>query len=78
MEALVTFIAFSSSALLGLMSFIFSSGQFVGQPSTFTFIEPAFGTFFRYQVMLESEISISIKLLKERKHEELKNAGRCN
>ncbi len=76
-ETQVTLItAFSSSALLGLVSLIFlltishrfsmgfRSGEFAG--SNTMVIEPAFGTFGsvgRCQVMLENEISISIKLV---------------
>ncbi len=71
--------AFRSSALLGLVSLIFlltishrfsmgfRSGEFAGQSSSnTTVIEPAFGTFgtvCRCQVMLENEISFSIKLV---------------
>ncbi len=72
--ALIT--AFRSSALLGLVSLIFlltishrfsmgfRSGEFSG--SNTMVIEPAIGTFGsvgRCQVMLENEISISIKLV---------------
>ncbi len=89
MEAQVALIAaFRSSALLGLVSFIFlltiphrfskgfRSDEFAGQSSTVTplVIEPAFGTFGsvgRCQVLLENEISISIKLVSRRKHEVL-------
>ncbi len=54
----------------------FRSGEFAGQSSTVTpiVIEPAFGTFGsvgRCQVLLENEISISIKLVSRRKHEVL-------
>ncbi len=84
MEVTLT-VAFSSSALLGLVSLIFlltiphrfsmgfRSGEFAGQ-STTVVIEPAFGTFGsvgRCQVLLENEISISIKLVSRRKHEVL-------
>ncbi len=84
-EAQVALIAaFRSSALLGLVSLIFlltishrfsmgfRSGEFAG--SNAMVIEPAFGTFGsvgRCQVMLENEISISIKLVSRRKHEVL-------
>ncbi len=89
MEAQVSLtVAFSSSALLGLVSLIFlltiphrfsmgfRSGEFAGQSSTGNtmVIEPAFGTFGsvgRCQVLLENEISISIKLVSRRKHEVL-------
>ncbi len=88
MEAQVSLtVAFSSSALLGLVSLIFlltiphrfsmgfRSGEFAGQSSSNTMvIEPAFGTFGsvgRCQVLLENEISISIKLVSRRKHEVL-------
>ncbi len=88
MEAQVSLtVAFSSSALLGLVSLIFlltiphrfsmgfRSGEFAGQSSTNTMvIEPALGTFGsvgRCQVLLENEISISIKLVSRRKHEVL-------
>ncbi len=88
MEAQVSLtVAFSSSALLGLVSFIFlltipnrfsmgfRSGEFAGQSSSNTMvIEPAFGTFGSVgmcQVLLENEISISIKLVSRRKHEVL-------
>ncbi len=96
MEAQVALIAaFSSSALLGLVSLIFllkiphrfsmgfGSGEFAGKSSTVTpwcycfffwTTEPAFGTFGsvgRCQVLLENEISISIKLVSRRKHEVL-------
>ncbi len=80
-------VAFSSSALLGLVSLIFlltiphrfsmefRSGGLAGQSSTVTMvIEPAFGTFGsvgRCQILLEDEISISIKLVSRRKHEVL-------
>ncbi len=83
-EAQVALIAaFRSSALLGLVSLIFlltipyrfsmgiRSGECTGQSSTVT---PAFGTFGsvgRCQVLLENEISISIKLVSRRKHEVL-------
>ncbi len=54
----------------------FRSGEFAGQSSTVNtmVIEPAFGTFGsvgRCQVLLENEISISIKLVSRRKHEVL-------
>ncbi len=81
--------AFRSSALLGLVSLIFlltishrfsmgfRSGDFTGQSSSNTMvIKPAFGTFgtvCRCQVLLENEISISIKLVSRRKHEVLYN-----
>ncbi len=75
-------VAFRSSALLGLVSLIFLltiSGQVrrVCWPikhSNTMVIEPAFGTFGsvgRCQVLLENEISISIKLVSRRKHEVL-------
>ncbi len=86
MEAQVSLtVAFRSSALLGLVSLIFlltiphrfsmgfRSSEFAGQSSTMV-IEPAFGTFGsvgRCQVLLENEISISIKLVSRRKHEVL-------
>ncbi len=79
--------AFRSSALLGLVSLIFlltishrfymgfRSGEFAGQSISNTMvIEPAFDTFGsvgRCQVLLENEISISIKLVSRRKHEVL-------
>ncbi len=80
--------AFSSSALLGLVSLIFlltiphrfSMGFMSGnvcwpiKHSNTMVIEPAFGTFGsvgRCQVLLENEISISIKLVSRRKHEVL-------
>ncbi len=79
--------AFRSSVLLGLVSLIFlltishrfsmgfRSGEFSGQSSSNTMvIKPAFGTFGsvgRCQVLLENEISISIKLVSRRKHEVL-------
>ncbi len=78
---------FSSSALLGLVSLIFLLNRFsivygvqirrVCWPikhSNSMVIEPAFGTFDsvgRCQVLLENEISISIKLVRRRKHEVL-------
>ncbi len=88
MEAQVSLtVAFSSSALLGLVSLIFlltiphrfsmgfRSGEFAGQSSTVT---PwslnqlwYFGSVGRCQVLLENEISISIKLVSRRKHEVL-------
>ncbi len=89
MEAQVSLtVAFSSSALLGLVSLIFlltiphrfsirfRSGEFAGliKHSNTMVIEPAFGTFGsvgRCQVLLENEISISIKLVSRRKHEVL-------
>ncbi len=87
MEAQVSLtVAFSSSALLGLVSLIFlltiphrfSMGfRRVCWPikhSNTMVIEPAFGSFGsvgRCQVMLENEISISIKLVSRRKHEVL-------
>ncbi len=54
----------------------FRSGGFAGQSRTVTlwFTEPAFGTFGsvgRCQILLENEISISIKLVSRRKHEVL-------
>ncbi len=84
MEAQVALIAaFRSSALLGLVSLIFLltiphrlvQVWWVCWPikhSKTMVIEPAFGTFVsvgRYQVLLENEICISIKLLSRRKHE---------
>ncbi len=55
----------------------FRSGEFSGQSSSNTMvIKPAFGTFGsvgRCQVLLENEISISIKLVSRRKHEVLYN-----
>ncbi len=85
MEAQVSLtVAFSSSALLGLVSLIFLltiphrfSSWRVCWPikhSNTMVIEPAFGTFGsvgRCQVLLENEISISIKLVSRRKHEVL-------
>ncbi len=87
MEAQVSLIAaFRSSVLLGLVSPIFlliilhrwsmgfRSGEFAGQSSTETpwSLNQLFGTFLgRCQVMLENEISISIKLVSRRKHEVL-------
>ncbi len=88
MEAQVSLtVAFSSSALLGLVSLIFlltipiyslwGSGLVSCWPikhSDTMVIEPAFGTFGsvgRCQVLLENEISISIKLVSRRKHEVL-------
>ncbi len=86
MEAQVSLtVAFSSSALLGLVSLIFlltiphrfSMGVQVRRVcwpikhSNTMVIEPAFGTFGsvgRCQVLLENEISISIKLVSRRKH----------
>ncbi len=85
MEAKVALIvAFRSSALLGLVSLIFlltvrfRSGKFCWpiKHSNTMVIEPAFGTFGsvgRCQVLLENEISISIKLVSRRKHEVLQN-----
>ncbi len=94
MEAQVSLtVAFSSSALLGLVSLIF----LLTIPHRFSMIlygvqvrrvcwpikhsktmviEPAFGTFGsvgRCQVLLENEISISVKLVSRRKHEVLLN-----
>ncbi len=88
MEAQVSLtVAFSSSALLGLVSLIFlltiphrfSMGFRSGEcwpikHGNTMVIEPAFGTFGsvgRCQVLLENEISISIKLVSRRKHEVL-------
>ncbi len=89
MEAQVSLtVAFSSSALLGLVSLIvlltiphrFSMGFQVRRVcwpikhSNTMVIEPAFGTFGsvgRCQVLLENEISISIKLVSRKKHEVL-------
>ncbi len=85
MEAQVSLtVAFSSSALLGLVSLIFLltipidslwvQVRRVCWPikhSNTMVIEPAFGTFSslgRCQVLLENEISISIKLVNRRKH----------
>ncbi len=55
----------------------FRSGEFAGQSSTVNLvIEPAFGAFGsvgRCQVLLENEISISIKFVSRRKHEVLLN-----
>ncbi len=85
MEAQVSLtVAFSSSALLGLVSLIFLltiPHRFSGvqvrrvcwpiKHSNTMVIEPAFGTFGsvgRCQVLLENEISISIKLVSRRKH----------
>ncbi len=81
--------AFRSSALSGLVSLIFLltilhrfSGVQVRRVclpikhSNTMVIEPAFGTFGsvgRCQVLLENEISISIKLVSRRKHEVLYN-----
>ncbi len=84
MEAQVALtVAFSSSALLGLVSLIFlmtiPQVWRVCWPikhSNTMVIEPAFGTFGsvgRCQVLLENEISISIKLVSRRKHEVLQN-----
>ncbi len=86
MEAQVSLtVAFSSSALLGLVSLIFlltiphrfsmgfRSGEFAGQSSTVTpwslnqLLVP-FGSEGRCQILLENEISISIKLVSRRKH----------
>ncbi len=85
MEAQVSLtVAFSSSALLGLVSLIFlltipdrfsmgfRSGEFVGQSSTVTpwslnqLLVPL--AVWAGQVLLENEISISIKLVSRRKH----------
>ncbi len=91
MEAQVSLtVAFSSSALLGMVSLIFlltiphrfsmilygfRSGEFAGQSSTPTpwslnqiLVPWQCG---RCQVLLENEISISIKLVSRRKHEVL-------
>ncbi len=81
--------AFKSSALLGLVSLIFLltipyilygvQVRRVCWPikhSNTMVIEPDFGTFGsvgRCQVLLQNEISISIKLVKRRKHEVLYN-----
>ena len=78
---------FSSPALLGLVSLIFlltiphrlslrfRSGEFAGQSSSDTMvIEPCIGTFVSvggYQVLLENEINVSIKLVSRGKHEVL-------
>ncbi len=80
MEAQVSLtVAFRSSALLGLVSLIFlltiphrfsmgfRSGEFAGQSSQ----SSTFGSVGRCQVLLENEISISIKLVSRRKHEVL-------
>ncbi len=80
--------AFRSSALLGLVSLIFLltipqilygvQVRWVCWPIKYSntmVIEPAFGTFGsvdRCRVLLENEISISIKLVSRRKHEVLK------
>ncbi len=81
MEAQVALIAaFSSSALLGLVSLIVLLTIQVRRVcwpikhSNTMVIEPAFGTFGsvgRCQVLLENEISISIKFVSRRKHEVL-------
>ncbi len=87
MEAQVSLtVAFSSSALLGLVSLIFLLTRLDSlwvqvrwvcwsiKHSNTMVIEPAFGTFGsvgRCQVLLENEISISIKLVSRRKHEVL-------
>ncbi len=82
-EAQVALIAaFRPSALLGLVSLIFLLTIEVQvrqvcwpfKHSNTMVIEPAFGTFGsvdRCQVLLENEISISIKLVSRRKHEVL-------
>ncbi len=82
MEAQVSLtVAFRSSALLGLVSLIFlltiPQVRRVCWPikhSNTMVIEPAFvafGSVGRCQVLLENEISISIKLVSRRKHEVL-------
>ncbi len=77
MEAQVALIAaFRSSALLGLVSLIFllTIPHRFSKHSNTMVIEPAFGAFDsvgRCQVLLENEISISIKLVSRRKHEVL-------
>ncbi len=83
MEAQVSLtVAFRSSAFLGLVSLIFLltipvQVRRVCWPikhSNTMVIEPAFGTFGsvgRCQVLLENEISISIKLVSRRKHKVL-------
>ncbi len=80
MEAQVSLtVAFRSSALLGLVSLIFlltipHRVRRICWPikhSNTMVIELAFGTFGsvgRFQVLLENEISISIKLVSRRKH----------
>ncbi len=87
MEAQVSLtVAFRSSALFGLVSLIFlltilhrfsmgfRSGEFAAQSSTVTpwsLNHGTFGSVGRCQVLLENEISISIKLVSRRKHEVL-------
>ncbi len=84
MEVHVALIAaFRSSALLGLVSHLPLDLILYGVqvrrvcwPIKHSKIEPAFGTFgsvSRCQVLLENEISISIKLVRRRKHEVLSN-----
>ncbi|MED6266603.1 hypothetical protein CHARACLAT_003753 [Characodon lateralis] len=82
-DQIALIVAFKSSALVGLMDLIFlltiphrmsigfRSGEFVGLSSTVT--EPPFGTFGsvgRCQVLLENEISISIKPISRRRQED--------
>ncbi len=83
----VWIVAFRSNALLGLVSLIFlltiphrlsmGSDQATLQANQAQYtmvIEPAFGIFGsvgRCQILLENEISISIKLVSRRKHEML-------
>ncbi len=87
-EAQVALIAaFGSSALLGLVSLIFLltivQVRWVCWPikhSNTMVIEPAFGTFGsvgRCQVLLENEISISIKLVSRRKWSEAQIITDC-
>ncbi len=86
MEAQVSLtVAFRSSALLGLVSLIFlltiphrfsigfRSGEFAGQSSTVTpwSFNQLLVPLAVCQVLLENEISISIKLVSRRKHEVL-------
>ncbi len=86
MEAQVALIAaFRSSALLGLVSLIFlltiphifskgfRSGEFAGQSSTVTpwSLNQLLVPLAVWAVLLENEISISIKLVSRRKHEVL-------
>ncbi len=81
MEAQVSLtVAFSSSALSGLLFIIFlltiphrfsmefRSGEFAGQSST-----PTQWSFNQLLVLLENEISIFKKLVSRRKHEVLQN-----
>ncbi len=85
-EAQVALIAdFRSSALLGLVSLIFlltipdifsmgfKSGEFAGQSSTVTpwSLNQLLVPLAVWAVLLENEISISIKLVSRRKHEVL-------